>query len=42
MDINLDGYKIFYYVCEFKNLTKVAEILYVSQPAVSKQIKKLE
>lgn len=42
MDINLDGYKIFYYVCEFKNLTKVADILCVTQPAITKQIKKLE
>ena len=42
MDINLDSYKIFYYVCEFKNLTKVADILYVTQPAITKQIKKLE
>ena len=42
MDINLDGYKIFYYVCKLKNLTKVADILYVTQPAITKQIKKLE
>lgn len=42
MDTNLDVYKVFYYVCEFKNLTKVADILYVTQPAITKQIKKLE
>lgn len=42
MDINLEGYKIFYYVCELKNLTKVADTLYVTQPAISKQIRKLE
>lgn len=42
MDIDLELYKTFYYVCEFKNITKVAEILCVTQPAISKQINKLE
>lgn len=42
MDINLESYKTFYYVCELKNITKVAEKLYVTQPAITKQIKKLE
>lgn len=42
MDINLETYKVFYYVCELKNITKVAEKLYVTQPAITKQIKKLE
>ena len=42
MDISLDAYKIFYYVCEFKNLTKTANMMYVTQPAITKQIKKLE
>lgn len=42
MDVSLDTYKIFYYVCEFKNLTKAANLLYVTQPAITRQIKKLE
>lgn len=42
MDVSLDAYKIYYYVCEFKNLTKAANILYVTQPAITRQIKKLE
>lgn len=42
MNINFDLYKLFYYVGEYKSITKVANNLNVSQPAVSKQIKNLE
>ena len=42
MDINLNLYRTFYYVCEFKNITKVAEYLYLTQPAITKKIKNLE
>lgn len=42
MDVNWDLYKVFYFVCEFKNLTKVANYFYVTQPAITKKIKNLE
>lgn len=42
MDIDWDLYKYFYYVCEYKNITKVAEHFYLTQPAITKKIKKLE
>lgn len=42
MDISLDLYKSFYYVCKFKSITQAGNVLYLSQPAVSKQLKKLE
>ena len=42
MNINLDLYRYFFYVCEFKSITKAANYLYLTQPAISKQIKQLE
>lgn len=42
MEQNLNYYKIFYEVAKNKNISKAAEILYISQPAVSKSIAKLE
>ncbi len=42
MDINLEYYKIFYYVGKMKSITQAAEELAVSQPAVSQAIKNLE
>ena len=41
-DINLDYFKIFYTVAICKNLTKASEVLYISQPAITQTIKKLE
>lgn len=41
-DINLNLYKIFYVVATTKSFKKASEKLFVSQPAISKQIKKLE
>lgn len=42
MDINFELYKIFYFVCKFNSITKTANFLYVSQPGITKHIKKLE
>ena len=40
--INLELYRIFYVVAQTGNITKASEILNISQPAVTKQIKNLE
>lgn len=42
METNWDLYKYFYFVCEFKNITRVAEYFCVTQPAITKKIKNLE
>ena len=42
MSINLELYKIFYVVASCGSLTKAAQELYISQPAVSQSIKQLE
>lgn len=42
MNIDLELYKVFYTVACSKNISQAAEELYISQPAVSKSIKKLE
>lgn len=42
MDVNLEYYKIFYYVGKFGSITHAAESLHLSQPAVSQGIKNLE
>ena len=42
MEHNLSQYKIFYTVAEESNISKAADRLYISQPAISKAIKKLE
>ena len=40
--INLELYRVFYMVAKCGSLTKAAEELYISQPAVSQSIKQLE
>lgn len=42
MNINLELYKVFYAVANNKSMTKAAEELAVSQPAITKSIKTLE
>lgn len=42
MDGNLEYYKVFYYVAKEKSLTKAAEALNITQPAVSQSMKMLE
>jgi len=42
MNINLDLYRIFYVVAKSESISKAAESLYISQPAITFQIKKLE
>lgn len=40
--VNLDLYRVFYTVAKCGTLTKAAEELYISQPAVSQSVKQLE
>ena len=40
--VNLELYRVFYTVAKCGSLTKAAEELYISQPAVSQEIKQLE
>ena len=42
MNINLELYKIFYTVAKEGSISQASNILYISQPAVTIQIKKLE
>ena len=42
MNINFELYRVFCVVAECKNITRAAEQLHISQPAISKSIKSLE
>lgn len=42
MAINFEYYRVFYYVAKYKKISLAAEKLYVSQPAVTQTIQKLE
>ncbi len=42
MNINFEYYKVFYNVAKNRNITKTANDLMISQPAISKSIKNLE
>lgn len=40
--LHTELYKVFYYVAQYSNISKAAKAMFISQPAVSKSIKKLE
>lgn len=42
MYINLELYRVFYFICQTGSISKAAEELYITQPAVSHAIKQLE
>lgn len=42
MHINLDSYRVFYYVAQHRSFTKAAEMLFSNQPNVTRSIKNLE
>ena len=42
MEQNLSSYRIFYAVANTENISRAAKELYISQPAISKSIQKLE
>lgn len=42
MNVDLELYRIFYVVAKSKNMTRASEELFISQPAISQSIKKLE
>lgn len=42
MNISYDYYRIFYYVCRYRNFTQAAEALHSNQPNISRAIKLLE
>lgn len=42
MNVDLELYRIFYVVAKNKHMTKASEELFISQPAISQSIKKLE
>ena len=39
MAINLEYYRAFYYVALYKSISRAAEEMFISQPAVSKAIR---
>ena len=42
MNINFEYFKVFYYVAKNKNISKAANELMISQPAISKTLRNLE
>lgn len=42
MNINFEYYKVFYIIAKNKNITKAAEELHISQPAISRMLKTME
>ncbi|MCL1996315.1 MAG: LysR family transcriptional regulator [Defluviitaleaceae bacterium] len=42
LDFNFEYYKVFYHVAQLKSVTKAAEALFLTQPAISHSIRQLE
>ena len=42
MNINFEYYKVFYIIAKNKNITKAADELNISQPAISRMLKTME
>ena len=42
MNSSLDAYRVFYYVAQYRNISRAAEMLYSNQPNVTRTIKNLE
>ena len=42
MSVSFEYYKVFYYVAKYKKISVAADNLFVSQPAVTQTIQKLE
>ena len=42
MNASLDAYRVFYYVAQYRSISRAAEMLYSNQPNVTRTIKNLE
>lgn len=42
MNVSLDAYRVFYYVAQYRSISRAAEMLYSNQPNVTRTIKNLE
>ena len=42
LNVNQDYYRLFYYVCRYRSLTKAANILQMSQPNMTRGLNRLE
>lgn len=42
LEVNLELYRVFYEVAKYKNISRAADSMHISQPAITQSIKKLE